>query len=135
MTRILGRKPPLIPDQQRAASRFAFVVCPDVSGMSRWSRWSGAPASETLVISRLVRLQQATRSDSGSCGGNTVGVQVPPFACLFPKLFAFFAEAPAQWALGPAQFPYQRASGRAARTAPARARCRSASTSRSGAGA
>src|SRR5262245_25509722 len=56
------------------------MVCPDVPGISRLSRWSDAPASETSVISPLVRLQQASRSDSGSCGGNTVGVQVPPFA-------------------------------------------------------
>jgi hypothetical protein len=50
---------------------------PDVPGISRLSRWSGAPAAETSMVSRLARLQQATRSDSGSCGGDTVGVQVP----------------------------------------------------------
>src|SRR5262245_22189086 len=33
------------------------------------------------MFSRLARLQRATPGDSGSCGGDTVGVQVPPFAC------------------------------------------------------
>jgi hypothetical protein len=46
------------------------MVCRDVPGMSRCNRWSGAPASETVVISRLVRLQQASRSDSGSCSSD-----------------------------------------------------------------
>jgi hypothetical protein len=34
--------------------------CPDVPGISRLSRWSGAPAIETHVISWLVRLQTVT---------------------------------------------------------------------------
>jgi hypothetical protein len=46
--------------QQRAARRCAVAVCPDVPGISRLSRWSGAPAIETLVISWLVRLQTVT---------------------------------------------------------------------------
>ena len=50
----------------------AAVACSDVLGIGRVSRWSGAPASETCVISRLVQLQQASRSDSGCCGGDTV---------------------------------------------------------------
>jgi len=47
--------------------------------ISRVSRWSDAPAIETSVISRLVRLQQGSKSDSGSCGGDTIGGgHVPP---------------------------------------------------------
>src|SRR5262245_46260844 len=75
------------PIEARAATRpiWPEVACLDVPGISRVSRWSGAPAIETSVISRLVRLQQASRSDSGSCGGDTVGVQVPPFALPAPQ--------------------------------------------------
>src|SRR5262245_51053884 len=35
-------------------------VCHDVPRISRVSRWSGAPASETSMISRLVLLQRAS---------------------------------------------------------------------------
>jgi len=73
MTRILGRKPPLILYQQRAAGRFAVVVCSDLPAISCSNPWSGAPAIETSVASWLVRLQTATRSDSGSCALATGG--------------------------------------------------------------
>jgi len=45
----------------------------------------------------------------GSCE-RTVS-RILPFACLCPKLFAFFAQAPAQLALGPAQFPRPKSVG------------------------
>jgi hypothetical protein len=67
-----GRSVGPLPGQMRCA-----LVCPNCSVRSRLER----PAESRIsTLARLLRLQEAVPVDSGSCGGDTVGVQVPPFA-------------------------------------------------------